>query len=110
VRDRFDTFGIRIRLGKVKESRCSPEAHTVHSVYRAWVRRQGISPDRPYVMGLYSLYGRLTEFRPDGSEITDRYERRAAARQAQRVIVEALNDPHGGLELVDRPLSRLRSA
>jgi hypothetical protein len=103
----IDTVGVR--LVKSNKAGRSPEAREVRHVYRAWVKHEGLESGRPYVMGLFRLYGQMSHFMPDGSEITDRAEYFEAARRARRVIVHALNDTHGGIELVLRP-HRTRAA
>jgi len=93
VRNIQDDYGIR---PTGTPDAASMEAEVLQALYREWVDRQGISQDRTYVMPLCSLYLLLErdyEYLP----------RREASRKAQRILVDGLNDPDNGLDLVLLP-------
>jgi len=86
-----------------RRKRRSPEADAVHSVYAAWEREQGSRVGIGYVMPLCSLYLRLThEYRSLG--------RHESGRRARRDLVDAINDPYGGLEVRALPFHPRRRA
>lgn len=98
-----DTHGLR--PVKHKTSRRSPEASAVHTMYEAWVTGQGIKPDRPYLMPLPAMVMMLQE--------SYRWlPRNEAALTAHSILVDAINDPAGVLEVAPRPYqsSRRRAA
>lgn len=100
VREIQDDYGVR-PTGSPTSS-ASPEAEVLHVLYTEWVDRQGINPERQYVMPLCSLLIRLTL---DYGNLS----RRDAARTAQRILVDGLNDEDNGLEVVLCPSRALRT-
>lgn len=95
-----DDYGIR-PTGSPSSS-TSPEAEVLHNLFRRWVDQQGIDPDRKYTMPLCSLYVALRQDYGNLSRIR-------AARNAQRILVDGLNDQHNLLEVVLCPSRVLRS-
>ncbi len=88
----LDTHGLR--LSPRGKGQRSPEAKFIRREWKAWVKRQGIRPDLNYTMPLRALTEHITREHPE----LIMSERGCS----WAVVVDALNDPHSGLELVRR--------
>lgn len=100
VVEMIDSHGFR-PMGRDK-SDASDEAHLIHAAYGAWVAQQGLRPDHRYVMPLRLLYMWLASPR-DGRLLRGRAASERSA-WARRVIVNVLNEPTSGLEVLARPV------
>ena len=101
VRSILDTHALqRCRSDK---GRRSLEAKTIRALTKTWEREQGLDPTRVYAMPLRGL-----------AETISRRHRDLIALHPHgvswAVVVNAINDPHGGLQIVERPYARRRTA
>lgn len=77
------------------------EADRIHDLYEQWIDFEGIRPERRYVMPLCVLFTRLQ--RDYGH-----HGRALGGQLARRLLVDAVNDPSSGLEIVERPFTKKR--
>ena len=94
----LDTHGLRFpdHVGKGNEVR------EMHWLYVDWIAQQGIRPDLPYVMPLRAMHELLCL--SHGGRLSER------GQYAWRVLVDAVNDPDSGLQIVQRRYVSRRSA
>jgi hypothetical protein len=85
-----EDFGVRRQTPDKK--RWTDEAALVHRLHRRWSASQSNRRVYNFVMPICSLYLRLAL---DNAELG----RHESHRHAQRLLVDAINDPHGGLEV-----------
>jgi len=89
----LDTNGIVLSShGKGRRSR---EAKLVRRLFKAWVEAQGIRPDLAYVMPLRALSETLSREHPH-------LIHQPTGGVSWSLVVDAVNDPYGGLIIVRR--------
>jgi hypothetical protein len=76
----------------------SPEAKLVRRLFKAWVKASGVRPGLPYVMPLRVLSDTVSREHPH-------LIRRPDGGVSWAVVVDAINDPNGGLQIVRRRYS-----
>ena len=81
----------------------SAEAKTIRRLYKAWVKRERIRKGPPYVMPLRTLSMTISVLHPELIS-------RPGGGTSWAVVVDAINDPNGGLDLVRRPFARSSAA
>lgn len=93
----LDTHGLV--LSPNGKGRRSSESKIVRMLFKAWVEAQGIRPDLAYVMPLRVLSETLSREFPG-------LLRGADGGVSWSLVVDAINDPNGGLNVVQRRYSR----
>jgi hypothetical protein len=76
----------------------SPEAKTIRRLFKAWVKESGIRPGLPYTMPLRVLTDTI-------SREHQHLIRRPEGGTSWAVVVDAINDPNSGLQIVLRRYS-----
>ncbi len=89
----LDTHGLRFPEAEGG----GEEVQELHRLYRHWINQQGIQPNLVYVIPLDVMFSLLAD-----SHGGRRNER---GSYAWRLLTDASNDPHGGLQIVKRRYS-----
>lgn len=97
----LDSHGVM--LGCSDKHQRTPEAADVRHIVEVWIKEQGLRSGLPYVMPLRVL----------SDVICVRHRHLIALPTggvSWAVVVDAINDPHGGLSVVRRPFRTSRAA